>query len=241
MPFNIGGYIYNQPEAKVQDYQNIITRGLLFHIDASTPESYIGSGTAWSDMSPSGSVGTLVNGPTYSTAGSGSILFDGVDDGMSSNASMTGVQSFTATAWVRTTNTSGYNFAFSAGSYNSPVIAGWGLTIYTSNTIYFDHCNVATVSSYVTSNVYDGNWHQVGIYRDSSNNAGIIYDGAIVTTVSYATSFTNTTFSVGYRPGGAIYAPFFGGNIANALVYNRGLSAAEVAQNYNIQRNRFGI
>ena len=51
MPFNIGGYIYNGTHADVEDYKNIITRGLVLHLDASALESYPGSGTSWSDLS----------------------------------------------------------------------------------------------------------------------------------------------------------------------------------------------
>ena len=53
MPFNVGGYIYNGTQADLQDYQNIITRGLVLHLDASALESYSGSGTSWFDIKDS--------------------------------------------------------------------------------------------------------------------------------------------------------------------------------------------
>ena len=34
---------------------------------------------------------------------------------------------------------------------------------------------------------------------------------------------------------------YFGGNIGNCKVYNRALTAAEVAQNFNATRSRYGI
>ena len=80
MPFNIGGYIYNGGIADPADYYNIITRGLILHLDASAPSSYPGSGTTWSDISGNNHVGTLTNGPTFSTDGGGSIVFDGTND-----------------------------------------------------------------------------------------------------------------------------------------------------------------
>jgi len=58
----------------------IVTDGLVLCLDAANPRSYPGSGTTWSDISRTGTNGTLVNGPTYSSANGGSIVFDGVND-----------------------------------------------------------------------------------------------------------------------------------------------------------------
>jgi hypothetical protein len=45
-----------------------------------------------------------------------------------------------------------------------------------------------------------------------------------------------TTFNIGGPSGDSV-----NGNIAMVRVYNRALSAAEVKQNYNALRDRFGI
>ena len=58
----------------------IITDGLVLCLDAGNTKSYPGSGTSWSDLSGQGNTGTLVNGPTYSSADGGSIVFDGSND-----------------------------------------------------------------------------------------------------------------------------------------------------------------
>jgi hypothetical protein len=46
---------------------NIITSGLVMHLDAGNASSYPGTGTTWTDLSGKGSDGTLKNGPTYSS------------------------------------------------------------------------------------------------------------------------------------------------------------------------------
>ena len=58
----------------------IVSSGLVLHLDAGNASSYPGSGTTWTDLSGSGNNGTLVNGPTYSSANGGSLSFDGVND-----------------------------------------------------------------------------------------------------------------------------------------------------------------
>ena len=59
---------------------SIINNGLVLDLDAADKNSYIGSGTSWKDMTGNGNSGTLVNGPSFSSANGGSIVFDGVDD-----------------------------------------------------------------------------------------------------------------------------------------------------------------
>ena len=57
----------------------ITTEGLVLCLDAGNPKSYPGSGTTWFNLC--GSVnGTLVNGPTFSSANGGVIVLDGVND-----------------------------------------------------------------------------------------------------------------------------------------------------------------
>jgi hypothetical protein len=57
-----------------------ITDGLVLCLDAANSKSYPGSGTTWTDLSGLGNTGTLTNGPTYSSANGGSLVFDGVND-----------------------------------------------------------------------------------------------------------------------------------------------------------------
>ena len=56
----------------------IITENLVLCLDAANSKSYPGSGTTWTDLSGNGNNATLTNGPTYSSANGGSIVFDGV-------------------------------------------------------------------------------------------------------------------------------------------------------------------
>ncbi len=59
---------------------NIITDGLVLHLDAANTKSYPGSGNTWFDLSGNGNDGTLVNGVTRSNNNSGVMDFDGSDD-----------------------------------------------------------------------------------------------------------------------------------------------------------------
>ena len=62
--------------AVTYNIKKMVTDGLVLCLDAANTKSYPGSGTTWSDLIESNN-GTLVNGPTYSSADGGSIVFDG--------------------------------------------------------------------------------------------------------------------------------------------------------------------
>ncbi len=83
---------------------NIITNGLILELDAANRKSYPGSGTTWTDLSGNGNTGTLTNGPTFSSANGGSIVFDGVDDyvncGNASSLNFERTNSFSFCFWI---------------------------------------------------------------------------------------------------------------------------------------------
>ena len=54
----------------------IVTNGLVLCLDAGSRKSYGGTGNVWRDLAGSNN-GTLTNGPTFSNANAGSIVFDG--------------------------------------------------------------------------------------------------------------------------------------------------------------------
>ena len=79
---------------------SIITQNLVLCLDAGNIKSYPGSGTTWTDVI-GGDNGTLTNGPTYSN---GNIVFDGVNDIVSSVSNLTLGGSFSISLWLKHSN-----------------------------------------------------------------------------------------------------------------------------------------
>ena len=69
------------------------------HLDAGNSSSYSGTGTTWSDLSGNGNHATLVNGPTYSSADGGAIVFDGSNDYASTNIQLPN-RPYTVSIWA---------------------------------------------------------------------------------------------------------------------------------------------
>jgi hypothetical protein len=68
---------------------HIVTDGLVLSLDAANIKSYASGSTTWFDKSGFGTNGTLTNGPTFSSANGGIIVFDGVNDYINNTVNLT--------------------------------------------------------------------------------------------------------------------------------------------------------
>lgn len=215
--------------------------GLILCLDAGNTKSYPGSGTTWTDLSGNGNNGTLANGPTYSSDDGGSIVFDGSDDHVTftSNPSLT--NQITIEVWVKLNSTSA-NSGWICGREGSYRI------LYASNAFawvcatdnngwYQPGTSISAGSVAPHTNTY-----QVVVTYDGSNNK-IYVNGTLRNTAS---SISGNIKDVNpyyiMRDGSSDANIDYGkGNLYSHKLYNRALTASEVAQNYNALRGRFGL
>lgn len=211
--------------------------------------SYYG-GSVYRDLVGSNN-GTLVNYPTYSGSNSGSLSFNHTDLEYVSFSSSSSLQflnrlPYTLEAWVYPTRNSGaanYTGIFdresNAGSgrdgYNLYFLGSAGTDTYFF-TERFTSGSYNPVSVTLNQSVSVNNWHHiVGTYNGTT--LSLYRNGSLVGTPATTTGdITNTskTLTVGVRGG-----QYFGGNISNAKIYNRALTAQEVQQNFIATRSRF--
>jgi hypothetical protein len=212
--------------------QQIITNGLIFNLDAANKDSYPGTGTTWYDLSGNNYNGTLVNGPTFLPNQNGGIFnFDYVDDYVSIGNNLGSPSTFTLSAWVRSSNISQPQNIFNG---NPPFF----LRI-TSSTI---RCAVYTgtwifVNGSIT--LSSNTWYNLVLTYDQSTVKGYVNGVLDVNSVKTGTPIYGALNTLGFTTGGED-APSVT-NIAVAQIYNRALSATEIAQNYNATKGRFGL
>ena len=212
---------------------SIVLNGLVLYLDAANIKSYPGSGTTWTDLSGRGNTGTLTNGPTYSSANGGSLVFDGVDDYVS--GSIPTINSWSMTLWYRSTDiTSNPVFYPFSGTPATGLGFGGTFGVTTNNRWYFlDGTNaLSSANTAVTTNI----WYYLVVTK-SSTTYNLYTNGSLsLTTTGVDVSLTQ--YNLGRRGDAVWYSK---GNIAQASIYNRALSAAEVSQNFNALRGRYGI
>lgn len=220
---------------------SVITSGLILNLDAAKPASYPGSGTTWTDLSGNGYNGTLNNGPTYSTLGGGSIVFDGVDDYVSGTLPSTSVTSITLQGWVNVqSGRKGPFFRF--GSNGGGFSIGQGATYYTQTgtEVVMLFSNVRWIS---TGASWNTGWQMVTMVLDSSGVPSAYKNDTLVGSYSGTNSIAPSGSYImgrviGDEPGGG--GPWTG-NAATFWAYNRALSSTEIAQNFSTTRARFGV
>jgi len=227
---------------------NIVTNGLVLFLDANNTNSYPGSGTSWYDLSGNGRTGTLINGPTFSSANGGYIVFDGTNDYLSLNSALNFSTStgFTICMFLQKVNNqsgTAWNYFY---SNNSPAIemGGYGQTgtsfVFKDNTV----ANTEIGSQDIVSS-----WSYIAFGTNASTRTSYIYTlnptvGTVLTTsvgsVSNLTLGFERFFTTG-PSGGPAGTTYFRSKCAIIQAYNRVLSANEVLQNFQAARTRFEV
>ena len=227
----------NQPPA-------FITNGLVLQLDAGNAASYSGSGSNWYDISGNSRNATLINSPTYSSANGGSLVFDGNTKYASvpSNAAFNLNTAFTISVWVkRNGNPVQTDEPLVHRESGSSPFGGWVLSVPTATLLpYVRVRNSSNVADSLTSSTaISSSWvNIVGIFNSPVLRL-YLNGNAVGSKTSTVTSVGTTSSSVSIGGTGGGYA--FNGNIAQAAIYNRELSALEVFQNFDALRGRFGI
>jgi hypothetical protein len=231
--------VYNRTLTNPEILQNyyggpIITDGLVFAVDASNLVSYENSSTTTYSLTGSAS-GSLVNGVGFSSGNGGSWVFDGTDDMLPTNFSISGVESTIQISVKPIANSVGYYIAQSAGG-----VDGEGrFIISTFNTLNNDFSLRIGSNTLNTTGGFN-QWFILTVTRNSNGLTTFYKNNQIVGT------FTNTTPFVSGRIldiGGSTFVSdrTINGSIGNVLIYNRALSITEVSQNFQAQRSRFGM
>ena len=105
----------------------IVSSNLVLWLDAGSSASYPGTGTTWTDISPSAFSCTLVNGVTYGSGNGGYLNFNGMDTygSVPNNAAFVfAMGDFTVEAWVWV-NSRSDTYQLLAGTHNAGVGQGW--------------------------------------------------------------------------------------------------------------------
>jgi hypothetical protein len=221
---------------------NMVTDGLVLYLDAANSKSYISGSTTWVDIA-SRNNGTLVNGPTYSSANGGSIVFDGINDYVetTNNINISGTQPRTMESWVYITQNAGKNIMGMGGNLNGTLFdtITWFTSGYLRVIGHYYGVGFDTASTLPARNTLNINqWNQV-VHTYDGTTVSIYTNGVY----SNGGNFVLNTLNTNVRVGAGNYGPFnyLNGRCSNYKIYNRALSATEILQNYNATKTRFGL
>ena len=219
---------------------NIVTDGLVFAMDPGSERCYPGTGTATYNII-NNATGSLANGTAYVTSNGGAFDFDGTDDYISfPDDTNLNSQTLTMESWVQLDSTLAQEaFIFEKGFVNTQ----YSNFVATNSYLYFRTMtlSIQDLALNLTNHVSAGDWFHI-VCTYGSGVKRIYINGVAITTQTGLTGTipTNTTglFLGAYGPGSSY---FMNGKIAVSRVYNKALTQAEVTQNFNAQKSRFGL
>ena len=197
------------------------------------------------DLSGNGNDAKVINGPTFSSDNGGSIVFDGTNDRVSveDNSLLDIVGDKSLSCWVYMgANNNGCGIAGKMSSSDNGMALGYG---FNGNGFMALAWNIAN-SPFIVKDLSRDITKWVYLTAVQSGTTRIIYAWDILglRSSSYSggghTWNNNLTFSLGGKSGGGSGVPG-STRIAQTSIYNKALTAAEVQQNYNATRSRYGV
>jgi len=222
----------------VESSASVVTTGLQLYLDAGNASSYPGSGTTWTDLTVNGRNGTLTNGPTYSSADGGSIVFDGTDDFVQCSGSLT-VTAATFVTWIRRNGNQGQydGILFSRGTTTTT-----GMDFQVSNQIGYTWNDAGNTYGWQSGLVVPNlTWCMIAVSVTSTAATAYLCQTSGITTSTNTVSHTSSLIDDIKIARDEFSTRYFTGNIAIAQLYNIALSADQIAQNFAADRGRFGV
>lgn len=208
-----------------------VSSNLILYYDFGNSLSYAGSGAVVTDLSGNGLTATLVNNPAYVSSNGGYMDFSGTSRATITNSLIgsIGTGDYTADLWIQLPTASGYGHI-----YNIP----------DQNVGYFlKHYNGGVYDGYAFAggggggSLPSGQWKHLVVSRIAGT---VRYYVNAVQVASRSASFNINNNTLNIRSDGAL-GEWVRAYIAIPKLYKKGLTAAEVTQNYNAHKSRFGL
>ena len=225
---------------------SIVVDGLVFYIDPNNPNCYPGFGNTLYNIVNTSIGGTFVaftSNPIDNTE-TRSIFFDGTNDFIQTNYAPYFTSDFTLEVFAKFTRYNNYQCILSSMNNGSAVSGFWfefgadrGFTIYTTGSQLLLEDNVVSLT-----NLELNKWHHIVATRSGSGTSNVkLYVNNILcgqNTSNAALGHTSFALMVGKYDYVGNYS-YFKGNVGSIKIYNKGLSATEILQNYNATKKKY--
>ena len=208
-----------------------------FTLNAASPVT-----NTWVDLSGRNNNGTLINGVGYSSTNGGSLVYGGagdyIDCGTGGSLTLGNNGPFTASAWIRITTLKSFSGIISKVQSDRGGVYSFMCTAHNDGTLAF-YNNAAWYYS-TNAGITTNTWYNV-VFSFNSSVLSYYVNGVAygTSTLTWPETTAHKVFIGSWYSINTSYD--FAGNISNAQLHNRALSAGEVAQNFNALRGRFGV
>jgi hypothetical protein len=206
--------------------------------------------TTWYDLNNRTNNGTLTNTPYFfigntSTGSNGYFKFDGTDDWFSTSLSSIGDAntSFTWGGFVKVNASTTSNF-FLFGNYTENSTTPFFAIAFNNsgtNTFIYIRGSGGQELLGTSKSLSLNTWYYIIGVRDAPANQVKLYVNGVLECTDGFTGSYSVKSSTNNFGGLRHLTNYLNANISSVVVYNRALTAAEIQQNFNATRGRFGI
>lgn len=230
----------------------LVTDNLFLHLDASDSASYPGSGTTWYDLTANNNDATI-NGATFSSTDGGIFDLDGSNDNISiphvSSLSLSTSAQRTIQVWVKIDALPALNTqipvfgklssSFGFDGYWGGLFSDGGVVRCVTNGTAVQRVSNSTLTVSIDT------WYLFTFISQitSTSNTTKLYinETEYITNAHGSDSYTESNpLYLGYI-GSGVSSNYLNGKIGACYFYTKGLSAAEVSENYNATKSRYGL
>jgi hypothetical protein len=219
---------------------DIVQDGLVLCLDAADKKSYSGSGSTWTDRSGNGNNGSIINSPTFSSDNNGNFAFDATNEYISiAETSTLNLQNYTYAFWIKRTQAqsgSWLQFLQRSTSNRNPGI--WFYINQVDRLHFSIRLSNGSQFNVNPTGFYLNEWHYftATVEYNGTNTIMSGYSDGVVTSGPLTSASVSPTLGTG-----SSFVGKYGFHLANLKVYDRALTAAEILQNFNATKSRFGL
>jgi hypothetical protein len=219
--------------------QNIVTNGLVLNLDSANKDSYPGTGTTWYDLSGNGNNATVESNVSFNSSYGGGLTT--LNNAINANQSIYGTfnlssANYTWEIWY-TNNGSQGGDASGFGVTDASGVSSNGFRANSNSSVQQWVGGSLTVGQTIST----ANTPKQVVLRRSGTTFNSFSNGVLIDTDTAAsTSATFVNYSMNCS-GCTASNNGWNGTYYIVRMYNRALSDAEILQNYNAQKIRFGL
>lgn len=215
---------------------------LALNIDAANPRCYPGTGNTCYDLSIANNIGSLTSVTFAGSGGTSTFDFNGLTSliNLGSSSGRNQTTSWTLESWIKPT-TAGEGGAGRIFQHSSGSLSGFICSLDNStgtNGIKLNTYAVAGFTVRVGNCITLNSWQHV-VWAFSAGSVTFYVNATAIGTsaTTSPTAYTSTDY-IGNEAGAT---GTFDGSISIVRLYGNTLTAAEVLQNFNAHRSRYGI
>jgi hypothetical protein len=249
---------FNTDSQVLENYANSIwtnppvTSGLELFLDAGDKQSYSSIGTTFRDITGIGRSGLLIATPTYSASNVGTLTFNGTTQYVQVNDMGSSV-AFTVQMFLKVVANAGNYRGFVGGNDGSgnDYQVGFNVDMMSSSSASVNYISIEGIGITATNflnnpaSIAFGTWFNLCVVV-SSTTVTLYINGVqnLQNSRSSASTVNFNYMTYAARPvtgtsSGATYTSNI--TLGNALFYKSALTQAQIYQNYNAFRSRYGL